>query len=199
MIDPLFWLGLSILLVAASLTAVLVAAIPALQELARAARSAEKLFDTIYRELPPTLNAIRMTSLEITDLTDDVSEGVRSAGQAVKQVDQSIDSAKKQAQNVQIGTRSFMVGVQAAWKTFTRSKSSKRTVDRLSPSQKAKLTLQERQTLRQENRFTPAERYGINNNNYDYNDYNVAADWESSFDDQDLQHQTESENWLDKE
>jgi hypothetical protein len=198
-IDPLFWLGLSILLVAASLTAVLVAAIPALQELARAARSAEKLFDTIYRELPPTLNAIRMTSLEITDLTDDVSEGVRSAGQAVKQVDQSIDSAKKQAQNVQIGTRSFMVGVQAAWKTFTRSKSSKRTVDRLSPSQKAKLTLQERQTLRQENRFTPAERYGINNNNYDYNDYNVAADWESSFDDQDLQHQTESENWLDKE
>jgi hypothetical protein len=39
-IDPLFWLGLSILLVAASLTAVLVAAIPALQELAHAARSA---------------------------------------------------------------------------------------------------------------------------------------------------------------
>ncbi|NJR76580.1 MAG: DUF948 domain-containing protein, partial [Scytonema sp. CRU_2_7] len=114
MIDPLFWLGLSILLVAASLTAVLVAAIPALQELARAARSAEKLFDTLYRELPPTLDAIRMTSLEITDLTDDVSEGVKSAGQVVKQVDQSLDGAKKQAQNVQMGTRSFMVGVQTA-------------------------------------------------------------------------------------
>jgi hypothetical protein len=122
-------------LVAASLTAVLVAAIPALQELARAARSAEKLFDTISRELPPTLDAIRMTGLEITDLTDDVSEGVKSAGQVVKQVDQGIDSAKKQAQNLQTGTRSVLVGVKAAWKTFTRPK-TKRTSDRLPPSQK---------------------------------------------------------------
>ena len=68
MVEPLFWLGLSIVLVATSLTAVLVAAIPALQELARAARSAEKLFDTLSRELPPTLEAIRTTGLEITDL-----------------------------------------------------------------------------------------------------------------------------------
>lgn len=94
MIDPLFWLGLSILLVAVSLTAVLVAALPALQELARAARSAEKLFDTLRRDLPPTLEAIRLTGLEISDLTDDVNDGVKSAGQIVKQVDQSIDSAK---------------------------------------------------------------------------------------------------------
>lgn len=193
MIDPLFWLGLSILLVAASLTAVLVAAIPALQELARAARSAEKLFDTLYKELPPTLDAIRMTSLEITDLTDDVSDGVKSAGQVVKQVDQSLDSAKKQAQNVQVGTRSIMVGVKAAWKSFTRSKSSRRTTDRLPPSQKPKLTLQERQALRQENRFTNTQGYSINN------DYNDAADWETSFDQEDLQGQTESENWSDKE
>lgn len=193
MIDPLFWLGLSILLVAASLTAVLVAAIPALQELARAARSAEKLFDTLYKELPPTLDAIRMTSLEITDLTDDVSDGVKSAGQVVKQVDQSIDNAKKQAQNVQVGTRSIMVGVKAAWKTFTRSKSSRRTTDRLVPSQKPKLTLQERQPLRQENRFTNTQGYSINN------DYNDAADWETSFEQEDLQRQTESENWSDKE
>ena len=193
MIDPLFWLGLSILLVAASLTAVLVAAIPALQELARAARSAEKLFDTLYKELPPTLDAIRMTSLEITDLTDDVSDGVKSAGQVVKQVDQSIDSAKKQAQNVQVGTRSIMVGVKAAWKTLTRSKSSRRTTERLPPSQKPKLTLQERQALRQENRFTNTQGYDINN------DYNDAADWESSFEQQDLQRETESENWSDKE
>ena len=122
MIDPLFWLGLSILLVAASLTAVLVAAIPALQELARAARSAEKFFDTLSRELPPTLNAIRNTSLEITDLTDDVGEGVKSAGQVVKQFDQSLDSAKKQAENIQISTRSVLVGFKAAWKSFTRQK-----------------------------------------------------------------------------
>ena len=130
MSEPLFWLGLSILLVAVSLTAVLVTAIPALRELARAARSAEKLFDTLSRELPPTLDAIRMTGLEITDLSDDVSEGVKSATQIVKQVDRSIDGAKKQAQNVSINTRSIVVGMKAAWKTFTRPQSSKRLVNR---------------------------------------------------------------------
>jgi hypothetical protein len=121
-IDPLFWLGLSILLVAASLTAVLVAAIPALQELAHAARSAEKFFDTLSWELPPTLNAIRNTTLEITELTDDVSEGVKSAGQVVKQFDQSLDTAKKQAENLQISTRSVFVGFKAAWTSFARKK-----------------------------------------------------------------------------
>ncbi|GAB1543090.1 hypothetical protein NUACC21_57640 [Scytonema sp. NUACC21] len=172
MIDPLFWLGLSILLVAASLTAVLVAALPALQEVARAARSAEKFFDTLSRELPPTLEAIRLTSLEITDLTDDVSEGVKSANQVAKQVDQSLDSAKQQAQNVQVGTRSILVGVKAAWKSFTRPKSSRRTVDRLSLSSKQLLTLREREALRQENRRT-TDGYTTNNNHSD------SASWDS--------------------
>jgi uncharacterized protein YoxC len=191
-IDPLFWLGLSILLVAASLTAVLVAAIPALQELARAARSAEKLFDTLSRELPPTLDAIRMTSLEITDLTDDVSEGVKSAGQVVKQVDQSLDSAKKQAQNVQVSTRSIFVGVKAAWKTFTSKKSPKRTVDRLPASQKGALTLREWEALRQENRPT-SEAYRTKDN---YDDGAIK----DNFDDEDLQPKpTEYENWSDQE
>ncbi|MBE9248645.1 hypothetical protein IQ226_05530 [Dolichospermum sp. LEGE 00240] len=126
MIDPLFWLGLSILLVTVSLTTVLVAAIPALQELARAARSAEKFFDTLSRELPPTLNAIRNTSIEITDLTEDVSEGVKSAGQVVKQFDQSLDNAKKQAETVQIGARSVIVGFKAAWKSFTRQENTRK-------------------------------------------------------------------------
>ncbi len=133
MIDPLFWLGLSILLVAVSLTAVLVAALPALQELARAARSAEKLFDTLRRDLPPTLDAIRLTGLEISDLTDDVSEGVKSASQVVKQVDRSVEQARSQAKNVEVNTRSLFSGVKAAWKSFTRP-SSRRT-DRL-PSHK---------------------------------------------------------------
>lgn len=120
MIDPIFWLGLSILLVAVSLTAVLVTAIPALQEVARAARSAEKLFDTLRRDLPPTLEAIRLTGLEISELTDDVSDGVKSASQVVKQVDRSIDGAKKQAQKVEVGTRSVFAGVTTAWRTFNR-------------------------------------------------------------------------------
>jgi uncharacterized protein YoxC len=117
--DPLFWLGLSILLVAVSLTALLVVAIPAFQELGRAARSAEKLFDTLNRELPPTLEAIRLTGLEISELTDDVSQGVQSAGQVAKQVDQSLGEVKQQAQRVQTTTRSVFAGVKAAWRTLT--------------------------------------------------------------------------------
>lgn len=124
MLDPIFWLGLSILLVAVSLTAVLVAALPALQELARAARSAEKLFDTLSRELPPTLESIRLTGLEISDLTDEVNKGVQSASQVVQQVDGSIDTAKKQAQKVQVTTKSVFAGLKAGWKTLTKKKKS---------------------------------------------------------------------------
>jgi uncharacterized protein YoxC len=178
-IDPLFWLGLSLLLVATSLTAVLVAAIPALQELARAARSAEKLFDTLSRELPPTLEAIRVTGLEITDLTDDVSEGVKSANQVVKQVDKSLDSARIQAQNLQVGTRSIFVGAKAAWRNFTRQKPTRRTSDRLSSNEKPPLTLREREVLKQENRRVKAEVYRANDG------YSDAANWEKNFDDED--------------
>lgn len=145
MIDPLFWLGLSILLVAVSLTAVFVAALPALQELARAARSVEKLADTLRRELPPTLEAIRLTGLEISDLTDDVSEGVKSAGQVVQNVDQSISSAKNQARKVQVNTRSVMAGVKAAWKTWTKPSTGRKSVDRLPPSQRTALELRDRE------------------------------------------------------
>lgn len=176
MTEPLFWLGLSIVLVAASLTAVLVAAIPALQELARAARSAEKLFDTLSRELPPTLEAIRTTGLEITDLTEDVSEGVKSAGQVVKQVDQSLDGARKQAQNLQVGTRSVFVGVKAAWKTFTRQKPTRRTVERLPITEPSSLTLRERETLKPENRRPKAEAYRTSDS------YHETSDWDNGID-----------------
>lgn len=137
MTDPLFWLVLSLFFVTISLTIVLAVAIPALREVARAARSAEKLFDTLRREFPPTLEAIRLTGLEISDLTDDVSEGVQSAGQVVKQVDQSLSDVRKQAQKVQTGTRSLVVGLKTAWRTFTRQPkptAQRRSVDRLPPA-----------------------------------------------------------------
>ena len=146
MIDPLFWLGLSILLVAVSLTAVLIAALPALQELGRAARSIEKLADTLRRELPPTLEAIRLTGLEISDLTDDVTEGVKSAGQVVKQVDQSLSGARNQAKKVQVNTRGVVAGVKAAWKTWRRPSTGRRSIDRLPPSQRMALELREHET-----------------------------------------------------
>lgn len=121
MSDPLFWLGCSLLLVAVSLTAVLVAALPALQELARAARSAEKLFDTLEREFPPTLESIRLTGLEISELTDDIDSGVKSASDIVQQVDLNLNRTRKQIKQLHKGTRRLTSGVKAAWQTWRRS------------------------------------------------------------------------------
>jgi uncharacterized protein YoxC len=116
--DPVFWLGLSIGLVAVSIAAVLIVAIPAMQELGRAARSAEKLFDTLNRELPPTLEAIRLTSLELTELTDDMSESVQSAGQITGQVSESLTAVKTQVTQAKVTTKSMAAGFKAAWHTW---------------------------------------------------------------------------------
>ena len=140
MTEPLFWLGLSLLLVAVSLTAVLMAALPTLQELARAARSAEKLFDTLQREFPPTLEAIRLTGLEISELTDDLNDGVKSAAEVVQQVDRSLSSAKKQFKNVQVGTKSLFAGLKAAWKTWNRPSRRRR----LPPAPRVAIDVRER-------------------------------------------------------
>jgi len=113
--EPLFWLGLSLLLVSVSLTAVLCTAIPALLELSRAARSAEKLFDTLREELPPTLDAIRLTSLEVSELTDEINTGVKTATDVAKQVDSSINYASQQVKTAQFGTHRLVTGVKAAW------------------------------------------------------------------------------------
>lgn len=121
MANPLLWLSLSVLLVAMSLTAVVVAALPALQELARAARSAEKLLDMLNRELPPTLEAIRLTGTELSGLSEDVSQNVQAAGRVVGQFDQGLVSLKQQAKQAQTTTRSFLVGLRAAWQTFNQS------------------------------------------------------------------------------
>ena len=147
MTDPIFWLGLSFLLVAVSIILLLLAALPALQSVARAARSVEKLADTLSRELPPTLQAIRLTGMEISDLTDDVNEGVQSAGQVVKQVDRSISGAKKQAKRAKVNTSSFVTGVKTAWKTFRRksnSPSGGSRPDRLPPSTRQPLDWREK-------------------------------------------------------
>jgi len=118
--NPLFWLGLSLLLVAVSLTVILIALLPAVYALARAARSVERLVDTLNRDIPPTLESLRLTGLEISELTDDITEGVQSAGEVVKQVDQTLTTAKQQAQQVQITTKSVFTGLRAAWQTLTR-------------------------------------------------------------------------------
>lgn len=119
--DPLFWLSCSLFLMALSLTAVLIVAIPVLQEVARAARSAEKLFDTLHQEFPPTLHSIRLTGLEITELTDEIDSGVKSASDIIKQVDNSLNVTQTQMKKVQTGTRRLVRGFQVGWKTWNRS------------------------------------------------------------------------------
>ncbi len=119
--NPFFWLGLSILLVAISLVALLTVAILTLQELARAARSAEKLLDSLNRELPATLQDLRLTGKELSGLTDEVSDSVQSARSVVQQVDQSLLEARAHAQKAQVTTRSLWVGATAALRVLTGS------------------------------------------------------------------------------
>lgn len=145
-LNPLFWLVLSLLLVAVSLTLVLAVALPAFRELSRAARSAEKLFDTLNRELPPTLESIRLTGLEITELTDEVSDGVQTAGEVVKQVDQGLSTARQQAKRLRTTGRSLAVGLRVAWRTFHRKSPgrSRQRDRRLTASTRPTLSLSDR-------------------------------------------------------
>ncbi|MBV5260736.1 DUF948 domain-containing protein [Synechococcus moorigangaii CMS01] len=119
--DPLFWLLISFLLVGLSLTAVLAAAFPAFLELGRAARSAEKLLDTLNRELPRTLDALRRTGGDITDLTDELEASFKSARGILQQTEKGLKQTQRQIQQVQRGGRSTWTGFQTAWQTFWRS------------------------------------------------------------------------------
>lgn len=119
--EPLFWLGLSLCLVATSLTAVLITLIPVIQEVSRAARSAERLFDTLNREFPHTLEAIRTTNMELTELSEEMKEGVKSAAGAVKQIDNSLMAVKKQVEKVRKKGHSLWIGLKAgieAWQKY---------------------------------------------------------------------------------
>lgn len=118
MANPLLWLTLSLLLLTVSLTTVLLVAVPALQELGRAARTAEKLFDTLHRELPPTLEALRLTGRELAELSDDVDTGVRRAAEVIKQMDEGLSLARQRVEWVDRSRRSAWVGVKAAWRVW---------------------------------------------------------------------------------
>lgn len=121
MSDPIFWLALSLFLVSISLTAVLVAAFPAFLELARVARSAEKLLDTLQQELPAILQSLRLTAEEATEITNDVNTGVKRASQTIQRLDRGVTTAKNQAQGIRKQTRGVITGVKVAWKTWRRN------------------------------------------------------------------------------
>ncbi|XP_050156682.1 uncharacterized protein LOC126630509 isoform X2 [Malus sylvestris] len=77
--------------VAVSATWLLCSAIPALLAFKRAAQSLEKLMDVIREELPDTMAAVRLSGMEISDLTmelsdlgQEITQGVRSSTRAVR-------------------------------------------------------------------------------------------------------------------
>ncbi|QHO16404.1 hypothetical protein HN51_032120 [Arachis hypogaea] len=72
-------------------------AIPTLLAFKRAAESLEKLMDTTREELPGTMAAIRLSGMEISDLTTELSDlgqeitqGVRSSTRAVRSAEQRL-------------------------------------------------------------------------------------------------------------
>ncbi|MEM9806715.1 MAG: hypothetical protein AAF959_15695 [Cyanobacteria bacterium P01_D01_bin.56] len=125
MTNPVFWLGISILLLALGLAILVGVSIPALMGLARAARSAEKLFDTLDRELPRTLEAMRHTGSDLSGLADDMTDGINSARNIVKQVDHGLGDVRHQASQAKRTTRSVAVGFRAAWRVLTKSKKTR--------------------------------------------------------------------------
>ena len=130
MTDPVFWLGLSVGLVAAGLLGIFVALIPAARELGDAAHSVKKFFDTLQRDLPPTLEALRLTGLEVSEIADSLDDGVKSAGRIVKRVDGGIEVTRSQVQTVSTTTRSVAAGIRAGWKAFTEEESKRNRLSR---------------------------------------------------------------------
>jgi uncharacterized protein YoxC len=122
--DPIFWMGCSLLLVAISLTAIAVVAVPVMQEMVQVFRSAGRLLDTLDRELPRTLEALRATGSDLSNLQKDVNRGVQRAANVVEQVDRSLGTTKRQVDRVQVTAKGFVVGFKAAWRTFRNSNDS---------------------------------------------------------------------------
>jgi predicted PurR-regulated permease PerM len=127
MSEAIFLLGLSFLLVVICLTILLLTAVPAFQELAKAANSIIRLADTLTRELPATLEAIRLTGLELSELSDELNQGAKNAGEAVKQVNDGIKGVKQSASSATIATKSALAGLKAGLKSLGRPRNQRRT------------------------------------------------------------------------
>ncbi|GLT44018.1 hypothetical protein SLA2020_179370 [Shorea laevis] len=82
---------------AVSATWLFCSAIPTLLAFKRAAESLEKLMDVTREELPDTMAAIRLSGMEISDLTmelsdfgQEITQGVRSSTKAVRVAEESL-------------------------------------------------------------------------------------------------------------
>lgn len=127
MSSAIFLLGLSFLLVVVCLTILLLTAIPAFQELSKAASSIIRLTDTLTRELPATLESIRLTGLEISELSDELNQGAKNAGEAVKQVNDGLKGVRDTASSASNATKSVFAGLKAGLKSLGRPRRKRRS------------------------------------------------------------------------
>jgi len=92
--------------------------LPAARDLQRAARSLERLADTLSRELPATLESFRQTGLELGNLTENVTSSVRNASEALGHVNDSVSTVRRQGQRVHGTVRGAIAGLRAAWRVL---------------------------------------------------------------------------------
>lgn len=94
------------------------------------ARSADKLLDTLNRELPRTLESLRKTGGELTGLTDELEDSIKGAKNIIKHTETSIQETQKQIKQVHHNSRSTWAGLKTAWKVLRhprrKSKRNKR-------------------------------------------------------------------------
>ncbi|KAF7850607.1 hypothetical protein BT93_L5210 [Corymbia citriodora subsp. variegata] len=90
---------------AVSATWLFCSAIPTLLAFKRAAESLEKLMDVTREELPDTMAAVRLSGMEISDLTmelsdlgQDITQGVRSSTRAVRIAEERLRQLTNMAQ-----------------------------------------------------------------------------------------------------
>ena len=59
---------------------------------------------------------------KISELSDELNQGAKNAGEAVKQVNDGIKVVKKQAESVSVTTRGAIAGLRAGWQAFNKPK-----------------------------------------------------------------------------
>ncbi|KAH7277373.1 hypothetical protein KP509_39G047800 [Ceratopteris richardii] len=87
----LFLFNTSVCVTCCAMTAMLVVAIPTLLSIKRAAESLEKFLDVTREELPGTMAAVRLSGMEISDLTmelsdlsQEISSGMKNSARALR-------------------------------------------------------------------------------------------------------------------
>ncbi|CAI7859466.1 unnamed protein product, partial [Closterium sp. NIES-53] len=88
---PVLCLGFVACSITAALSVMLVAAVPALLAIRKAAQALERLAEVAREEVPGTMAAVRLSgmemsdlSMELSDLSQEISQGIRNSARAVR-------------------------------------------------------------------------------------------------------------------